>query len=61
MNDEKHVVSETDLDWLEKKGHQVNREPTVLLDGRKYYHIDGLPRTEEQIVLYITKGTPRGH
>ncbi len=40
---------ENDLDWLERLGHAVTRIPTTLRDGRAFYHVDGLPRTSEQI------------
>jgi hypothetical protein len=29
----------------------------VLPDGRKFYEVDGLPCSEEQIVRHLTEGT----
>jgi hypothetical protein len=54
------IVTDTDLDWLKDKGHTVDRKPVVLKDGRKYYHIDGVPHSEEQIVRHITEGRKLG-
>jgi hypothetical protein len=47
---------QSDLDWLENTGHTVNRTPTNLPDGRVYFHIDGLPRTPEQIEQWVLSG-----
>jgi hypothetical protein len=52
-------VTDDDLDHLAKT-HRVDRNPIVLADGRTYYHIDGLPRSEEQIVRLITEGKEMG-
>jgi hypothetical protein len=46
------------LAWLEQQGHWVDPEPHVLPDGRKYYEVDGLPRSEEEIVRHLTEGRP---
>jgi hypothetical protein len=45
-----------DLDWLEYNGHTVDRIPVKLADGREYYHVDGLPRTVEQIAQWVLAG-----
>lgn len=60
MTPRDHVVTDTDLDWLEQQGHRVDRNPKILSDGRTYYHIDGIPRSEEQIVRHITEGKRLG-
>ena len=60
MTPPEYVVTETDLDWLEHKGHTVDRKPEVLKDGRKYYRIDGVPHSEEQIVRHIIEGRKLG-
>ena len=45
------------LDQLEQLGHRVDRTPIRRLD-RTFYHIDGLPRTAEQIISHLLNGTP---
>ena len=55
-----HHVTETDLEWLEERGHRVDRSETMLRDGRKYFRIDGIPTLEADIVSHITEGTPLG-
>ena len=55
-----YEVSENDLAWLEQKGHLVERTPVILEDGRRFHRIDNIPRTEEQIVRYITEGKQMG-
>lgn len=51
------TIIDSDLDWLEHRGHRVDRVPTVV-NGRAYYYIDGVPRTPEQIVRYIVERVP---
>jgi hypothetical protein len=51
----KHTVSTEALDWLERQGYCVDPNPVVLPDGRKFYDVDGLSCSEEQIVRHLTE------
>lgn len=44
------------MDWLEKHNHVIDRTPVILHDGRKCYLVDGVRRTEEEIVRYVAEG-----
>jgi hypothetical protein len=37
---------------LEQQGHSVEYKP-VFSGGRLFYHVDGIPRTEEQILSWV--------
>jgi hypothetical protein len=52
----KQKVTTEDLEWLERQGYWVDPNPVVLPDGRKFYDVDGMPCSEEQIVLHLTEG-----
>ena len=45
------------LDQLEQLGHVVERTP-ILVGDHTFYHIDGLPRNEDQILSHLINGTP---
>jgi hypothetical protein len=45
------------LDQLEQLGHTVDRTPIVIGD-KAFYHIDALPRSDEQILSHLINGTP---
>lgn len=45
------------LDQLEQQGHRVDRTP-IRRHDTTFYHIDGLPRSEEQIISHVIHGTP---
>jgi hypothetical protein len=53
----KQTVTTADLEWLERQGYWVDPNPFVLPDGRKYYDVDGLSCSEEQIIRHLTEGT----
>ena len=36
---------------------RVDRKP-IRCHNQSFYHIDGLPRTEEQIISHLLHGTP---
>jgi len=49
------------LEHLDKvMGRGVEYEPVRLPDGRKFYHVDGVPRSEEQILRWVIDGLPPG-
>jgi hypothetical protein len=49
------------LDALELRGHRVDREnPLVTRQGKTFYRVDEVMRSEEQIFAYIIDGTPLG-
>jgi len=52
----KQTVTAEDLEWLERQGYWVDPNPAVLPDGRRYYEVDGLACSEEQIVRHLTEG-----
>ena len=52
----KQRVTMEDLDWLERQGFWVDPNPVVLPDGRRFYDVDGVPCSEEQIVRHLTEG-----
>ncbi|MEO8131661.1 MAG: hypothetical protein ABI822_31495 [Bryobacteraceae bacterium] len=47
---------ESDLDWLERGAHSVDRTPEGTREGHIYYEIDGLPRTPEEIEQWVISG-----
>ena len=50
------TVTIDDLEWLEQKGHSVDPNPFVMPDGRKFYDVDGLSFSEEEIIRHLTEG-----
>jgi len=47
------------LEQLEQQGHSVDYKP-VVTGGKRFYHVDGIPRTEEQILAWVVDGTRPG-
>ena len=45
-----------DLEWLERQGYWVDPNPYVLPDGRKFYEVDGVSCSEEEIIRHLTEG-----
>jgi len=45
------------FDQLEQLGHVVDRTP-ILVGDKAFYHIDGLPRSGDQILSHLINGTP---
>ena len=43
------------LEQLEQQGHTVEFKP-VVAGGRLFYHVDGVPRTEDQILKWVVDG-----
>jgi hypothetical protein len=43
------------LEQLEQQGHTVEYRP-VMGGSRLYYHVDGIPRTEDQILKWVMDG-----
>ena len=44
------------LDILKRKGYKIEDAPIQLKDGRVFYWIDEMPRTEKQILNYLLFG-----
>jgi hypothetical protein len=44
------------LEQLEQHGHTVEYKPAVTREGKRFYHVDGIPRTEDQILEWVVKG-----
>ena len=55
-----HTITSEDLKWLEGKGHVVDPDPFVMPDGRKFYDVDGLPFSEEEIARCLAEGKALG-
>jgi hypothetical protein len=49
-------VTMDDLEWLERQGYWVDPNPYVLPDGRKFYEVDGVSCSEEEIIRHLTEG-----
>jgi hypothetical protein len=49
------------LEELEEQGHAVVYKPIVSGDGRPVYHVDGIPRTEDQILRWVVDGVRPGN
>ena len=47
---------QSDLDWLERGGHRVDRTPEGTREGHIYYEINELPRTPEEIEQWVISG-----
>jgi hypothetical protein len=44
---------------LELRGHRIDRDnPIATRHGKTFYKIDGVPRSEEQILAYVIHATP---
>jgi hypothetical protein len=44
---------------LELRGHRIDRDnPIAPRHGKTFYKIDGVPRSEEQILAYVIHATP---
>ena len=43
------------LEQLEQQGHAVEYKPIVSA-GNRFYHVDGMPRTEDQILKWVVDG-----
>jgi hypothetical protein len=48
------------LQQLEQQGHTVETKPTVTRDGRRFYKVDRIPRSEEQILRWVVDGVRPG-
>jgi hypothetical protein len=48
------------LEQLEQQGHTVEYKPIVAGDGKRFYHVDGMPRTEEHIHAWVVDGVRPG-
>jgi len=47
------------LEQLEQQGHTVDYKP--VFDGdRLFYHVDGIPRTEYQVLKWVVDGVRPG-
>jgi hypothetical protein len=49
------------LEQLEQQGHDVETKPTLSQDGRLSYKVDGVLRTEEQILRWVVDGVRPGN
>jgi hypothetical protein len=54
----RYTVTCEDLSWLEQEGYWVDPTPDVLPDGRRFYQIDGVSCSEEQIIRHLTEAKP---
>ncbi len=43
------------LEQLEQDGHTVEYKP-VVTQGTRFYHVDSIPRTEDQILEWVVDG-----
>jgi hypothetical protein len=43
------------LEQLEQQGHTVEFKP-VVIGHERIYHVDGIPRTEDQILKWVVDG-----
>ena len=48
------------LEQLEQNGHTVEYKPVVTDNGERFYHVDGMPRTEDQILAWVVDGVRPG-
>ena len=48
------------LEQLEQLGHRVEYQPTTK-DGMRFYKVDGIPRSEDQILKWVVDGTRPGN
>jgi len=48
------------LEQLEEDGHAVVYRPVTSGDGSPVYHVDGIPRTEDEILKWVVKGVRPG-
>ena len=48
------------LDQLRQQGHGVEYEPVEFADGRRYFRVDGIPRSEKEIFEWVASGNPPG-
>jgi hypothetical protein len=47
------------LEQLEQQGHTISYEPVVIGD-RRFYRVDGMPQTENQIIKWVVDGVHPG-
>jgi hypothetical protein len=47
------------LEQLEQQGHAVDYKP-VVTGYNRFYHVDGLPLTEDQILKWVVDGVRPG-
>ena len=47
------------LEQLEQNGHRVEYKP-VVTGGKRFYQVDGIPRIEEQILVWVVDGVRTG-
>ena len=47
------------LEQLEQQGHTIEYK-AIVTAGERFYHVDGLPRTEDQILKWVVDGVRPG-
>jgi len=47
------------LEQLEQQGHTIEYK-AVVTAGERFYHVDGMPRTEDQILKWVVDGVRPG-
>jgi hypothetical protein len=48
------------LEQLEQHGHTVEYKPVLTGQQQRLYYVDGIPRTEDQILQWVEDGVRPG-